>query len=186
MRNLSIYLSLFLSAFVLTVPASADDETLETRPGYVDFSTLAAEYGEPRVMVDLSESLLQLISAMKHDDPVAEEALRSIESVRIHVYDTEGKIKPATERMDSARATLNSQEWEQIVRVREPDEQVEIFVKHDEGRIYGLTVMAVEEHEAVFINVLGDIDPAQLNAVVDNIDIGVDLDMDLAMESHAP
>ncbi len=58
--------------------------------------------------------------------------------------------------------------------VNSQDEQVRIFMKINEDRIDGITVMAVEENEAVFVNVIGDINPAQLGKVMENFDIEMD------------
>lgn len=173
-------------AFILTLVFSTQSawsaDTVNTDlPGYVDFSALSEDYGEPRVMVNVGGSLLKLVGSMKHDDPALEHALKGLDSLRIHVYDTEGDTTPADERMDAVSSKLKNQEWEQIVRVREPEDRVNIFVKHSEDVIHGLMIMAVNAEEAVFINVLGDINPAKLNEVVAGIDVvhnfGVDLDL---------
>jgi hypothetical protein len=174
--------ALLVTLILASVAAFATEEPLQNRPGYVDFSTLSGDYGEPRVMIDLGSSLLTLISNLKHDDPMAEEALRNLESVRVHVYNTAGDTTPASERMTAVNESLQALAWEQIVRVREPDQQVDIYIKHGDNIVHGLTLMAVDEEEAVFINVLGDIDPEQLGAVVKHIDM--DLDVDMAL--HAP
>lgn len=179
MKSFALVLSLIFAAQA----AWSADEANADMPGYVDFSALSQSYGEPRVMVNLGGSLLKLVGAMKHDDPMAEETLRSLDAVRIHVYDTAGDTRSAEARMDTVSDTLKGQNWEQIVRVREPDDRVNIYVKHSEDRIHGLMIMAVNLEEAVFVNVLGDIDPTQLNEVVAGIDMvdefDVDLDLDL-------
>ena len=171
-----------LTLLLTALPALAADEEadLSDRPGYVDFSVLAESYGEPRVMIDLGSSLLQLVGAMKHDDPVAEEALRSLESVRIHVYNTAGDTAPAEKRIEHVNEVLSAAAWEKIVRVREPGEQVDIYVKHSDERIEGVTVMALDGEEAVFINILGSIAPEQLATVVGEFDHGVGADIALA------
>ncbi|MFT7286105.1 MAG: hypothetical protein ACI87W_000209 [Halieaceae bacterium] len=173
MKTLTVISALLFMA----LPALAQDADIESMPGYVDFGALSADYGEPRVMVDLGGSLLKLVSAMKHDDPVAEQALRSIDSVRVNVYDTAGDSTPAEERMSSVSKSLTALSWEQIVRVREEDKQVDIYVKHGDDRVHGLTVMSVDSEQAVFINVLGDIDPGTLRTVVDHVDLDVDIDL---------
>jgi hypothetical protein len=38
----------------------------------------------------------------------------------------------------------------------------------------GLTVMAVNDEEAVFINIIGQLDPEQLGAVMNSFDIDID------------
>lgn len=175
MKSIALIVSLVFAAQF----AAAADEPITDMRGYVDFSALSADYGEPTVMVNLGGSLLKLVGAMKHSDPIAEETLKSLDSVRVHVYDTAGDTTAATQRMDLASSKLASMEWEQIVRVQEPDDYVNVFVKHSDDRIHGLMIMAVSEDEAVFVNVLGDIDPARINDVVAGIDVVSDLDFDL-------
>lgn len=178
MKSIALLLSL---VFTTQVAWSADESTSQL-PGYVDFSTLSENYGEPRVMINLGGSLLKLVGSMKHDDPIAEETLKNLDSVRVHVYDTEGDTTAAATRMENVSDKLANLEWEQIVRVREPDDRVNIYVKHSDDRIHGLMIMAVNDEEAVFVNVLGDIDPAHINQVVSSIDVvdGLDVDLDLA------
>lgn len=176
-------IALVISLVFATQTAWSADEATADMPGYVDFSELSQDYGEPRVMVNLGGSLLKLVGSMKHDDPVAEEALKSLDSVRIHVYDTAGDTRSADARMDAVSSKLANQDWEQIVRVQEPEDRVNIYVKHSADRIQGLMIMAVNAEEAVFVNVLGDIDPAHLNNVVAGIDVvdDFDVDFDLAL-----
>jgi hypothetical protein len=170
-------LGLTLALLITSAWAFSADEALDRMPGYVDFATLSANYGEPRVMVNLGSSLLRLAGAMKHDDPLAEETLKNLKSVRINVYNTAGDSQPAAESMDKVNKTLAAQHWEQIVRVREQDEQVDIYVMQGDDRIHGLVVMAVDAEEAVFINILGDIDPTKLSTVIDHINVDVDIDI---------
>jgi hypothetical protein len=185
MKALFLGLTAMLSLSVLNATIAGEagttditaDPVLAEKPGYVDFNALAADYGEPRVMINVGSSLLRLASVMDHRDPVAKAALSRMESVRIHVYDTHGRTEPAAQQMDELSALLKREAWEPIVRVREDDEQVDIFLKQDSERIHGITVMAVNGDEAVFINVLGDIDPAELGQVMDHVDIDVDLDL---------
>ncbi|MFT4767549.1 MAG: hypothetical protein ACI8RN_000676 [Glaciecola sp.] len=176
-------IALVISLVFATQTAWSADESTADMPGYVDFSELSQDYGEPRVMVNLGGSLLKLVGSMKHDDPVAEEALKSLDSVRIHVYNTNGDTSSADARMDAVSSKLADQDWEQIVRVQEPEDRVNVYVKHSADRIQGLMIMAVNAEEAVFVNVLGDIDPAHLNSVVAGIDVvddfGVDFDLAL-------
>jgi hypothetical protein len=174
MKTLSLTLAIL---FTSMASLAGDDTDLAGMPGYVDFGELAADYGEPRVMVDIGSSLLKLVSAMKHDDPVAEAALSNLESVRVHVYDTVGDIAAAAQRMQDVSDMLGDLDWEQIVKVREEGKKVDVYVKYTNEEIHGLTVMKVDNEEAVFVNVLGDINPGELSMVIDHVD--ADMDMDL-------
>jgi hypothetical protein len=47
-------------------------------------------------------------------------------------------------------------------------------MKINGDRVEGITVMAVEESEAVFVNVIGDLNPEELERVMDNFDVEID------------
>ena len=49
-----------------------------------------------------------------------------------------------------------------------------MLMKIADNRVQGITVMAVEPTEAVFVNVIGDLNPEELEKVMDNFDVSVD------------
>lgn len=169
-------LALFL-ATLISLPATAQTAQLQSLPGYVDFADLDAIYGEPRVMVNIAGSLLKLLAAASAaEDPQTAAMISGLEGVRIKVYPTNGNLTPALEKVEEARSSLQAANWEPVVQVNEADEQVQIFMKARDEKVEGLTVMAVNGEEAVFLNILGVIDPAQVGKVMDslNVDVAVD------------
>ena len=52
--------------------------------------------------------------------------------------------------------------------------QIRLLVDVDGDTVKGITVMAVEPTEAVFVNVIGDLNPAELEKVMDNFDVDID------------
>ena len=51
-------------------------------------------------------------------------------------------------------------------------------MKMDGENMEGLTVMVVDEEEAVFVNVIGQLNPAELGKVMETLDVDMDLDLD--------
>lgn len=169
-------LTIILAA-LFSLPVTAQTAQLESLPGYVDFADLDAIYGEPRVMVNIGGALLKLMSAASAaDDPETAAMIRNLEGVRIKVYPTGGNLQPALDKVSEARASLQAAQWEPVVQVNDADEQVQIFMKTNEDKVEGLTVMAVNSEEAVFLNILGVIDPAQVGKVMDKLNVDVDVD----------
>ena len=62
------------------------------------------------------------------------------------------------------------------MQVNEDDEQVLIYMKMEGQNMEGMTVMVVDDEEAVFVNVIGQLNPAELGKVMDVLDVDVDLD----------
>ncbi|EAQ98163.1 DUF4252 domain-containing protein [Congregibacter litoralis] len=173
--------ALVLSLLLAPASAHSADVASADLPGYVDFSALADEYGEARVTINLSGSILGLVASLKHDNPAASETLKNLDSVRVQVYDTAGNTSAAASRMDAVSGKLMNAEWEQVIRVREAGERVHVFMKQGDNRIKGLMIMAVDPEEAVFINILGDIDPAHLETVVSQMNVVGNIDLDLSL-----
>ncbi len=173
MKNLLIGIAAALALPVMV--AQAEDAPAPPNPARVDFSDLAAAYGEPRVMINIGTPLLRLVSAIKHEDPVANVALQDLESIHVHVYDTFGDLEPALERANEISERLNADNWERIVHAKEDGKDVNIFMKQDDTKIHGLAVMAIDGEEAVFINILGSISPDDLAKVMAQVDVDVDL-----------
>ena len=159
----------------LSLSAMAQQEELQALPGYVEFGELTSVYGEPKVMINIGGSLLKFMSAATKNDPEAAALLQGLQGVRINVYSTEGQTGPALEQLTKVKSMLLDQDWEPIVQVKETEEEVQIFMKLDGEAVQGLVVMAVDGDEAVFINIIGMIDPAKLEQVMDQFDVEVDL-----------
>lgn len=161
-------------AAILAAPVAAQEDALKDLPGYVSFGELSSVYGEPKVMINIGGTILRFVGAAAKDDPEAQAILQNLKGVRINVYATGGDSTAALEQVTRVKGMLKGGGWEPIVQVNEDGEQAQIFMKIAGDKMEGLTVMAVDDEEAVFINIIGQLDPAQLSAVMDNFDIDID------------
>lgn len=160
---------------VLAFPALAQEDALKAFPGYVDFGELNSTFGEPTVQISIGASLLSLVGTLSaQEDPDAAELFKKLNGVRVNVYETEAMADGAVDLVKDISGQLSVSGWESVVTVNSADEQVRVFMKINGETIDGITVMAVEESEAVFVNVIGDINPAELERVMKNFDIKLD------------
>jgi len=155
-------------------PLAAQEDALKDLPGYVDFAELSGVYGEPKVMINLGGSILRFVGGMTKDDPESAALLQQLKGVRINVYSIEGQPEAALKSLKDTKSLLQDARWEPIVQVNDDGDQAQVFVKLNGETMEGLTVMAVDEEEAVFINIIGQMDPAQLSQVMDNFDVDID------------
>lgn len=162
-------------AMLVSVAAMAQEDELKDLPGYIDFGHLSSVYGEPKVRINIGSFLLGFVAAAAKEDPEVADIMKGLEGVRISIYSTGGEVAPALEHLTQVRNMLQDQNWEPIVQVNEGEEQVQIFMKADGEGMQGLTVMAVDGEEAVFLNILGSIDPDNLSKVMDQFDVDVDM-----------
>lgn len=160
---------------LMALPAMAQEDSLKDFPGYVDFGELGAVFGDPSVQISIGESLLGLVGSLSSsEDPEAAELFKRLNGVRVNVFETETMADGAVELVRDVSSRLSDRGWESVVTVNSQDEQVRIFMMISESRVEGITVIAVEETEAVFVNIIGSINPEELGKVMDNFDIEFD------------
>jgi len=167
----------FLSAvFVLsTLKAVGDEQDPEKLPGYFDFG-LAEDLGdrETSVEVYVKEPLLSIVrAATRREEPELSELLSRIKLITVRTFsiddwdtaDIKAKVRELGEKLDTER-------WEKIVRVKDVDEQVYIYMKSTDGNIEGMVVIAVEYgDEAAFVNIVGNITPESLERLYGRFNI---------------
>jgi hypothetical protein len=81
-----------------------------------------------------------------------------------------GEFNDATK---STTGELDKKGWERIVRVREDDSNVDIYLLPSESyeSILGIVVMVAEDEEAIFVNIVGEINPDDVARLGDHFDI---------------
>lgn len=161
---------------MLAFPAWAQEDELRDLPGFVDFGEMADIYGEPKVKISIGGALLNFVGALaKNDDPEAAAVFSKLKGVHVNVYNT-GDVGAAAalDRVKRLKSGLQAANWSPIVQVNEEDEQVQIFMKLDGNVMDGLMLMAVDDSEAVFVNVIGQLDPNELSQLMNNFDIDID------------
>ena len=171
---------------MLALPAMAQEDALKDFPGYVDFGELNSMFGEPSVQIAVGGALLGFVSALSaQEDPEAAELFQRLHGVRVSVFEKPSVTEDAVAYVKNISSNLNQQGWESVVTVNSDDEQVRVFMKFNEENVEGITVMALEEDEAVFVNVIGDLKPDELGKVMDNFDINMgNHDDDDDMDNH--
>jgi hypothetical protein len=146
-------------------------------PGYVDFDALDIFSDEDaKVEVYLKQPMLNLMSKfIEHEDPELFEMFGKLMLVRVQVFEASRELTAKFETESSKIVkTLDDKGWERVVRVREHDEQVYVYLKPSEGYewIQGIVVIAIEDYdEAVFVNIVGDIHPDDIHRLGEHFDV---------------
>jgi hypothetical protein len=130
----------------------------------VDFSRIPGVNAEPTVQIDLRTGVLSFVSAMAGaTDPSLAEALAGLERVRVFVYSAVDDRDALASFVDTSAQRLERSGYERTVVAEEGTSKVRVHTKAGATRLEGITLMVLEgEKEAVFIDIAGDIDPAQL------------------------
>jgi len=147
--------------------------------GRVEFSDLSSSYGMPTVEINLSKALLGMVASFaQSENPELKNILSKIDEVSVRVYDVGDKPASAFTAVETMTKSLRAAQWQPFVSVNESGQKVRIFGKTTKDVMDGLVVMVVgaedHEREAVFINIVGEIDPNEVSSVTGalNVDFG--------------
>ena len=139
--------------------------------GDFPFNEIPGLDAEPTVQIDLNPLLMGFFTeAAKGAEGEVGAALEGITNVRVRVYEgISSEIGDVMRFVDDTTTRLERDGWHAVVRVNEDGERVRMYMKPGaEGTISGLTVMVIDSgvaDEAVFINIAGAIEPAQLGRI---------------------
>lgn len=162
---------------LLALPVMAQEDELKDLPGYVDFGDLSATYGEPKIIINLGGTMLNFVSMMSSaESPETAELISKLKGIRVQIYSIDEDAAAARNQFSKTKKGLKSSGWEPIVQINEDDEQVLVYMKMEGGNMEGMTVMVVGDEEAVFVNIIGQLNPAELGKVMESFDVDLDLD----------
>lgn len=164
-KEMRIYLCL-LSLLIAQGTARAGED-IEKMPGYVAFDayiTVPTET-ETSIEVYLKAPLLRMVSAaIRREEPELAEMIDGISLIRVHGFSVAAReLARVRKEIAALAASLEETGWERVARIREGDELIHVYLRIDGEKVTGLLMMGFEEaDEAVFVNIVGDIDPAQI------------------------
>lgn len=146
-------------------------ERLEQDPGYVDLKSIEPWFdGEPRLEVNIRGALLKLVAgASRREDPELADLLLNLKAIEVRGFElAPGDFADVERRTAAFARRLESQGWETVARVREREERVDVFLRIHDDAIAGMAVMVLDpanEDGAVFVNIVGEIDPEQVGRI---------------------
>ena len=145
---------------------------------YFEFGDIPGIDAQPSVQIDLSPQMLGFVTAAAgaSGDPRAAEMLAGIEGVRVRVYEQVDDADAVRAFVDDRSSDLADEGWQSAISVQDGENRVRMFMRFDEDRVSGMTVMVLDDSEAVFINIAGVIDPVVLGTLTRQIGIDGMLD----------
>jgi len=171
-----LIISFLIFSLSVTSLIADEDKAIKQHPGYVNLDEIEIPCeAEETVEVYVKGPLLKLVAkATEDDDPGMADILSKLLLVRVNTFsidrDLADQLKPKINKIEDR---LKEQKWEKVVRVKDRDDLVNIFIKSDDqNRIVGIVVMAIEDDdEAVFVNIVGETDWRSLRKIGRQFDI---------------
>lgn len=162
------YASLLLLCGVLLASTPASGQNLDRDAGFVDLASIERVFNAPpKIEVNVRGSLLRMVTeASRREDPALADVLGRLKSVQVRSWEIDAARQSDIERHANDFAQrLTRGGWDTVVRVREDGQNVGVFLRETGDLISGLTIVVVESGEAIFVNIVGDIDPSEVGMI---------------------
>jgi len=172
MRTPTIVLTLMLAL----AAAAGHAQNLESQPGYVPIDKLGLfPPDKVSVEINLEGPLLHLVAAATKDDPAFSSVMAGLKSIKLQVFPLKGEDAGAVRvKIERAVKWLEARGWKSTMRVRDQGQETFIYLKEADGKVQGLTLLSFDpKDEAVVINIVGRIDPAQIGSIAQGLHVKV-------------
>jgi len=144
--------------------------------GAFDFDEIPGIDQAPVIRIDINPVMMRFIeTTIRGSDPAGADMLKGLRSVKLRVYHTgtEGNERQLAENtrringfIDNVTEELEDSGWQPVVAAQDEGSKVSMFMQMTEEAISGLTVMASDGTEAIFMNIDGTISADDLGRVM--------------------
>jgi len=143
--------------------------------GEIDFGKFSPEGSSEFVEVNINNNLISMVTRLAgKDEPEVAEILKGLKSIRVNVIGLNDKNREdMTERIKAVRSQLDGSGWERVVTVLKDENDVGVYMKlRGDQAVEGVVVTVLDgKKNAVFVNIVGDIQPDKLAVVGERFDI---------------
>jgi len=162
-----------LLVLILMVPilASCGITAPRGNDGFANLDSPGINDTDRTMTLSLGRTTLRFAARFLDDEPETQALLRSLDGVRIRIYEVNGDTQRIAQNFERMGGKLLNDGWQPVILMREEGELVQMFVKSAREDIKGLTVVSADRDEVVVVNVMGDIKPALYGDVMLALDI---------------
>jgi hypothetical protein len=144
--------------------------------GQIDFGAFTpAPSGAEFVEVNIPANLIALAARfVEKEEPDIAKLLNSIKLVRVNVIGLDDKNREEiSQRVQKVRKDLDGNGWTRLVTAMKENQDVGVYLNMGENdAIQGLAVVVMEgTRQAVFVNIVGNIQPDQLTTLGERLHI---------------
>jgi len=134
--------------------------------GYANLDSPGIADTDRTMSLSLGRTTLRFAARFLDDEPETQALLRSLDGVRVRIYEVEGDTDRIAHRFERMGTRLSHDGWEPVMLVHDDDELVQMYAKHSGKAMCGLTIVSVDDDEVVVVNIMGDIQPERFGDVM--------------------
>jgi len=166
--DLVLLLVLALAAFLVS---SCGITAPRGNEGYANLDSPGVSDTDRTLSLSLGRTTLRFAARFLDDDPETQSLLRSLDGVRVRIYEVNGDTGRIEQNFERMGAKLGNDGWEPVMLVHEDGELVQMFSKSSASGIQGLAIVSADDEEVVVVNVMGDIAPEHFGDVMAALDV---------------
>ena len=162
-RGTLLVLLLTLMAFLISscgITASRSNE------GYANLDSPGISDTNRTMSISLGKTTLRFAARFLDDDPETQALLRSLDGVRVRIYEVTGDTNRIAANFEHMGDKLGNDGWQPVMLIREEGELVQMFTKSSSDSVLGMTIVSADNDEVVVVNVMGDIQPEYFGDVM--------------------
>ncbi len=167
-KNAVRWLALVLTALALT---SCGITAPRSNEGFANLDSPGMSETDRTMSLSLGPTTLRFAARFLEDDPETQALLRSLDGVRIRIYEVHGDNERIARNFEHMGSKLSKDGWSPVILVREEGELVQMYAKPSGGHLQGLTIVSADGDEVVVVNIMGDIDPVYYQDVMVALDV---------------
>ena len=154
---------------------------IESKPGYVKLTMPSWFMTDTKVALNLGPKGLKPLRWMidkalnssegelELEEQLLLSVLQDLQGIQLRVYEVDNNRQLFEQAIDESVQTLKQEDWQTLLKVREHDKHVVVMQSGTEKLISGLSVLASTPENAVFINLIGEINPESIAIIADGI-----------------
>jgi Domain of unknown function (DUF4252) len=172
-------IAIAIPVLLLLAASAGQAQNLTALPGYVPLEKLDLFPQEKlSVEINIEGAFLNLVAAgTKTSEPEFSSLIAGLKSIKVQAVPLKGlDVSAVRTRIGNTVRWLEDRGWKSTLKVRDEGEETYIYLKEVDGKIAGLTLLSLSPgDEAVVINIVGRIDPAQIGRLAQHFDVDVKL-----------
>ncbi|MCW8924887.1 MAG: DUF4252 domain-containing protein [Xanthomonadales bacterium] len=139
--------------------------------GFANLDSPGMAETDRTMSLSLGPTVLRFAARFLDDDPETQALLRSLDGVRVRIYEVYGDHEKITQNFERMGHKLGDDGWTPVMLIREEGELVQMYAKESDSGVRGLTIVSADNDEVVVVNIMGDIDPARYGDVMMALDV---------------
>ena len=180
-HSIALVLVLTLTTFLIS---SCGITAPRSNEGYANLDSPGIGDTNRTMSLSLGKTTLRFAARFLDDEPETQALLRSLDGVRIRIYELHGDNERVARRFEHMGKKLGNDGWQPVMLVREEGELVQMFSKSSSNSMLGLTIVSADDEEVVVVNVMGDIQPEHFGDVMMALDVDDAPEVQIAQNSH--